>query len=119
MREKIAAGVPDLVLRDLGLPGEDGLSLARWLRANHACGIVMVTGSADTVDRIVGLEVGADDYIGKPSSRANCWRASRACCGGCSRRRRRVRPRGGSGWAAANSTSPPAGSSTATAATCR
>jgi two-component system phosphate regulon response regulator OmpR len=66
MREQIALAVPDLVLLDLGLPGEDGLSLARWLRARHHCGIVMVTGSAGTVDRIVGLEVGADDYIGKP-----------------------------------------------------
>jgi two-component system phosphate regulon response regulator OmpR len=66
MREKIAVAVPDLVLLDLGLPGEDGLTLARWLRERHRCGIVMVTGSADTVDRIVGLEVGADDYIGKP-----------------------------------------------------
>ena len=66
MREKVAAAVPDLVLLDLGLPGEDGLSLARWLRERHTCGIVMVTGSAGTVDRIVGLEVGADDYIGKP-----------------------------------------------------
>lgn len=66
MREKIAQSVPDLVLLDLGLPGEDGLSLARWLRERYHCGIVMVTGSAGTVDRIVGLEVGADDYIGKP-----------------------------------------------------
>jgi two-component system, OmpR family, response regulator len=66
MRERIATSIPDLVLLDLGLPGEDGLTLARWLREHHACGIVMVTGSAGTVDRIVGLEVGADDYIGKP-----------------------------------------------------
>jgi two-component system, OmpR family, response regulator len=66
LRERLAVAVPDLVLLDLGLPGEDGLSLARWLRERHQCGIVMVTGSAGTVDRIVGLEVGADDYIGKP-----------------------------------------------------
>jgi two-component system phosphate regulon response regulator OmpR len=66
MREKLGVAVPDLVLLDLGLPGEDGLSLARWLRERYRCGIVMVTGSAGTVDRIVGLEVGADDYIGKP-----------------------------------------------------
>jgi two-component system phosphate regulon response regulator OmpR len=66
LREHLAVAVPDLVMLDLGLPGEDGLSLARWLRERHHCGIVMVTGSAGTVDRIVGLEVGADDYIGKP-----------------------------------------------------
>ncbi len=66
MREQLAAGIPDLVLLDLGLPGEDGLSLARYLRENTSCGIVMVTGTAGTIDRIVGLEVGADDYIAKP-----------------------------------------------------
>jgi two-component system phosphate regulon response regulator OmpR len=66
MRERLAAAVPDLVLLDLTLPGEDGLSLARYLRERYACGIVMVTGTAGTVDRIIGLEVGADDYIAKP-----------------------------------------------------
>ena len=66
MRERLQAAPPDLVLLDLGLPGEDGLTLARYLREHHDCGIVMVTGTAGTVDRIVGLEVGADDYIAKP-----------------------------------------------------
>ena len=66
MRERLHANSPDLVLLDLGLPGEDGLTLARYLREHHDCGIVMVTGTAGTVDRIVGLEVGADDYIAKP-----------------------------------------------------
>jgi DNA-binding response OmpR family regulator len=66
MRGQLAASIPDLVLLDLGLPGEDGLSLARYLRENTSCGIVMVTGTAGTIDRIVGLEVGADDYIAKP-----------------------------------------------------
>jgi two-component system phosphate regulon response regulator OmpR len=66
MRERLQAQVPDLVLLDLGLPGEDGLSLARYLREHFACGVIMVTGTAGTVDRIVGLEVGADDYIAKP-----------------------------------------------------
>ena len=66
MRERLAAAVPDLVLLDLGLPGEDGLSLARYLREHFSCGIVMVTGAGGTVDRIVGLEVGADDYVAKP-----------------------------------------------------
>ena len=57
---------PDVVLLDLALPGEDGLALARWLRERYRAGIIMITGADETVDRIVGLEVGADDYIGKP-----------------------------------------------------
>jgi two-component system, OmpR family, response regulator len=54
------------VLLDLHLPGEDGLSLARHLRERYPVGIIMVTGAGDPVDRIVGLEVGADDYVTKP-----------------------------------------------------
>ncbi|MCG6114062.1 MAG: response regulator [Mesorhizobium sp.] len=56
----------DLVLLDIGLPGEDGLSLARRLRNNPHLGIIMLSGRSDIVDRIVGIEVGADDYISKP-----------------------------------------------------
>jgi two-component system phosphate regulon response regulator OmpR len=66
MRVALAEAVPDLVLLDLRLPGEDGLSLARWLRDNHEVAIIMVTAAGDVVDRVVGLEVGADDYLGKP-----------------------------------------------------
>ena len=66
MRAAFSAGVPHLVLLDLNLPGEDGLSLTRWLRANHDVGIIMVTGAGEVIDRVVGLEVGADDYLGKP-----------------------------------------------------
>lgn len=66
MREALARGVPDVVLLDVNLPGEDGLSLARWLRERHEVAIVMVTGQGDVVDRVVGLEVGADDYLAKP-----------------------------------------------------
>jgi two-component system phosphate regulon response regulator OmpR len=66
MRAALAEGAPDLVLLDLRLPGEDGLSLARWLRDNHEVAIIMVTAAGDVVDRVVGLEVGADDYLGKP-----------------------------------------------------
>jgi len=54
------------VLLDVGLPGEDGLTLARYLRERHDVGIIMVTGQGDVVDRVAGLEVGADDYIAKP-----------------------------------------------------
>ena len=66
MRTALQASVPDVVLLDLALPGEDGLSLARYLRERHSVGIIMITGASDPVDRIIGLEVGADDYIGKP-----------------------------------------------------
>lgn len=55
-----------LAILDLKLPGEDGLSLCRFLRSTTEMGIIMLTGSADSVDRIVGLEVGADDYVAKP-----------------------------------------------------
>jgi two-component system, OmpR family, response regulator len=57
---------PRLVLLDLGLPGEDGFSIARQLRERWQCGLVIVTGRGDAVDKVVGLEVGADDYVTKP-----------------------------------------------------
>lgn len=66
LRRQLEQGAADLVVLDLGLPGEDGLSLARWLRERHDLGIVMLTGADTPLDRILGLEVGADDYIGKP-----------------------------------------------------
>ena len=66
MRSEIERACPDLVLLDLKLPREDGLSLARYLREHYDVGIIMVTGQGGVVDRIVGLEVGADDYVAKP-----------------------------------------------------
>ena len=66
MRRVMAATPVDLVLLDLGLPGEDGLALMRSLRDESSAAVVVVTGRGETVDRIVGLEVGADDYIAKP-----------------------------------------------------
>ena len=54
------------MLLDLGLPGEDGFSIARQLREHWRCGLVIVTGRGDSVDKVVGLEVGADDYVTKP-----------------------------------------------------
>jgi DNA-binding response OmpR family regulator len=68
MRERIAAQKPDLVLLDLMLPDEDGFTLARELRATSDVAIVILTGKADTMDKVVGLELGADDYITKPFS---------------------------------------------------
>jgi two-component system OmpR family response regulator len=55
-----------LVLLDLGLPGEDGLQLARHLREHWRGAVIIVSGRGDAVDRVVGLEVGADDYVAKP-----------------------------------------------------
>ena len=66
MREALKATHYDLVLLDLGLPGEDGLTLARELRNDSRLGIVIVTGRGQPVDRIIGLEIGADDYVAKP-----------------------------------------------------
>lgn len=66
MRKKMGACDFDLVMLDIGLPGEDGLALAREIRASSDLGIVMLTGRGDIVDRIVGMELGADDYIAKP-----------------------------------------------------
>ncbi|MFG6465791.1 response regulator [Roseateles sp. BYS87W] len=60
------ADPPDLVLLDLGLPGEDGFAIARQLREHWRCGLVIITGRGDSVDKVVGLEVGADDYVTKP-----------------------------------------------------
>lgn len=57
---------PDLLLLDLMLPGEDGLSLTRRLRAHSALPIIMLSARGEDVDRIVGLELGADDYLAKP-----------------------------------------------------
>ncbi|WP_404381085.1 response regulator [Caenispirillum salinarum] len=56
----------DLVLLDINLPGRDGLSLLRGLRAGPDLGIILVTAKSDAVDRVVGLELGADDYVVKP-----------------------------------------------------
>lgn len=66
LRECVARKAPDLVLLDLNMPGEDGLSLARFLREETDSAFIMVTAADDTVDRVIGLELGADDYVGKP-----------------------------------------------------
>ena len=67
LRRLVERELPALVMLDIGLPGEDGFALARWLRERSGrVGIIMVTAAGDTVDRVVGLESGADDYIAKP-----------------------------------------------------
>src|ERR671933_479830 len=66
MRKVMAQTPIDLVILDLMLPGEDGLTLARQLRDESNVGIIILTGRGETVDRIIGLEMGADDYLPKP-----------------------------------------------------
>lgn len=66
MRQHMAQDSPNLVILDVKLPGEDGFTLARELRSRYDVGIIMLTVKDNTVDKIVGLEVGADDYLTKP-----------------------------------------------------
>lgn len=66
MRRIFARGDVDVVMLDINLPNEDGLSLLREIRRQSQVGIIMVTGRQDAVDRIVALELGADDYVTKP-----------------------------------------------------
>ena len=66
MRKVMADANIDLILLDLMLPGEDGLSLCRSLRAESDVPIIMLTAKGDEVDRVIGLEMGADDYLPKP-----------------------------------------------------
>jgi two-component system OmpR family response regulator len=66
MRRTMGQTAVDLVILDLMLPGEDGLTLARQLREESGVGIIILTGRGETVDRIIGLEMGADDYLPKP-----------------------------------------------------
>ncbi len=66
LRAVMIAKAPDVVLLDVNLGTEDGFAIARRLRTDWSGGLLMVTGRGDTVDRVVGLEIGADDYITKP-----------------------------------------------------
>ncbi len=66
MRTELGQHTMDLVVLDLMLPGEDGLSLLRWLREHHGPPVIIISARGDEVDRIVGLEMGADDYLAKP-----------------------------------------------------
>jgi two-component system, OmpR family, response regulator len=66
LRAQLAAESVDVILLDVVMPGEDGLTLAREIRATSDVGIIMLTGRDEVLDRVVGLEVGADDYIAKP-----------------------------------------------------
>jgi two-component system torCAD operon response regulator TorR len=100
MRDLFARGDVDLILLDINLPDEDGFSLLREIRRQSEVGVIMVTGKGEDIDRIVALELGADDYVVKPfnfrlcpasGSRYTLWHhhrnrycdrpRSKACCG--------------------------------------
>ncbi len=66
MRDMLKQHSIDLVMLDINLPGSDGLMLTRELRSQSDIGIILVTGRTDSIDKIVGLEMGADDYVTKP-----------------------------------------------------
>lgn len=66
LREIMASRPIDLAILDINMPGDDGLTLAREIRGAGQAGIIMLTARSEDVDRIVGLEIGADDYITKP-----------------------------------------------------
>ena len=67
LRQAVAETRPDLVVLDLNMPQEDGLSLIRFLKQNGNIPVIMLTATASPIDRVVGLELGADDYLAKPA----------------------------------------------------
>lgn len=66
LRRLLLVRVPDLCIVDLGLPDADGMDVVRDLQARHACGVMVLTGRGYLSDRVMGLELGADDYVVKP-----------------------------------------------------
>ena len=66
MRKLMEKDAYDLILLDISMPGEDGFSITRYLREHHNVGIIMLTASRELFERVLGLEIGADDYITKP-----------------------------------------------------
>lgn len=68
MRSQLGSSVVDLIVLDVMLPGDDGFTLCRQIREHSRVPIIMLTASSDETDRVVGLELGADDYLAKPFS---------------------------------------------------
>ena len=66
LRKEIEGGMPDLIVLDLNMPEEDGLSIVRDLKSRSNVPVIMLTATASPIDRVVGLELGADDYLAKP-----------------------------------------------------
>lgn len=92
MRAVLEREPVDLVLLDLVMAGEDGLSLARYIRQRSEIPIIMLSGKTDLIDRVVALETGADDYITKPFQLREVLARIRTVM-------RRAGPRGAAGWA--------------------
>ncbi|MGA2126695.1 MAG: response regulator transcription factor, partial [Xanthobacteraceae bacterium] len=67
LRAAIAGQSPDLIVLDLNMPEEDGLSIIRDLKRRSTVPVIMLTATASPIDRVVGLELGADDYLAKPA----------------------------------------------------
>jgi CheY-like chemotaxis protein len=80
MRRVLAQDLIDLIVLDLKLVTEDGMALARALRDESALPNIMLTGRGGEADRVMGLELGADDYLTKPFTHVNCSRGSVLCC---------------------------------------
>jgi two-component system, OmpR family, response regulator len=78
MRALVASQDFDLAILDIAMPGEDGLSLGRWLRSRAPIGLIFATAAGTPIDKIVGLELGADDYVTKPFSLEELTARSRA-----------------------------------------
>lgn len=66
LRRILEQGPVDLAILDVTMPGEDGLSIARWMRGENSAGVIMLTARDSVIDRVVGIEMGADDYLTKP-----------------------------------------------------
>ena len=78
---------PDLCIIDLGLPDMDGMQVVRELQEKQPCAVLILTGRNDVTDRVLGLELGADDYLVKPSSHVSWSPGCAPSCGATSRRR--------------------------------
>lgn len=66
LKSVLLTNEPDLIILDVNMPGSDGLTILRELRVDSTVPVIMLTAASDVIDRVVGLEMGADDYVGKP-----------------------------------------------------
>jgi len=89
---------PDLIVLDIMLPGMDGWEVCRRLRAETEAPIIMLTARAEESDQVVGLELGADDYVTKPFSPRALWPASGQCCAASRGRSKPRRWCASAGW---------------------
>jgi len=105
LRALMAERPIDLAILDVNMPGEDGIKIAHELRRRGPVGIIMLTANSELVDRIVGLEVGADDYITKPFDPRELLARVRTVLRRIDPSRRRARPRWAGKFASASATS--------------